>query len=332
MAVATTDVREWLRSQGDKVGDRGAIPGDLMKKYEAAHSTVPGEVVESDYPDVAAGTDVTEAADVPSAGPGPGPGPAETPARGSSGERRPRAVKPARRKRGGGWFRKVFGGTGGGKKRRSGPRESLGDFAEETWLDLAWLAEPIPPLSKILTIQAPYAGVVFDEHVQGTVVDAVLQPLARYSGVWRALNGLMGPPVCVLAICAQGRYLEEGGQIIIDPRTRRPVPDARTRMMFGMLRYSLLQMAKVSDVSAEEIGERTESMTGRMRVVDKIIADLFGFTEASPSAAGTPSAADTPGSAPPPTGSGPREPREGNYYAYPDAPSMDGAGADPGRL
>ena len=324
MAAATTDVRQWLREQGHTVGDRGAIPGKLLEEYEAAHAGPSAEILESDYPDLdgAAGGDVTVAADVPPPGSGQQEG-----RRTSSGERAPRPVKPAprRRRSGGGWWRKLFGG--GGKKRRTGggQRVSLGDFAEETWLDLAWLAGPIPPLARILEVQAPYAGVVFDENVRGTVIDSALQPLARYSGVYRALNGLLGPPVCVLAICTQGRYLEDdSGRILLDPRTGRPVPDPRTRMLFGMLRYSLLQMAKVSDVSAEEIGERTEAMAGRMAVVDQIVNDLFEFRASPP-------AADTPGSGTPPPGP-PPEPREGNIFVYPEAPTMDGAGADPGRL
>lgn len=33
----TTAVREWARSQGLKVSDRGRIPTDILEQYEAAH-------------------------------------------------------------------------------------------------------------------------------------------------------------------------------------------------------------------------------------------------------------------------------------------------------
>ena len=319
--ASTTDVREWLRGQGEDVGDRGAIRRDLVEKYEAAHPTVPGEVIGDEYPpapDVPDDPGVTRAADVPPGRPEPG-----------GEERRPRPVPPSGRGRGKGkgGLRKLFSFGGGrrGGRRRGGskvPRVPLGDFAEETWTDLAWLAEPIPPLARILEIQAPYAGIVFEDHVAGTVLDTALQPLARYSGVYRALNGLLGPPVCVLAICTSGRYLEQDGRVLVDPRTGRPVPDQRTRMLFGMLRYSLLQMTKVSELSSEEIKERTEDMAGRITVVNQIISDLFSFPAAAPPPASSPPAG--PPAAPPA--------REGAPYAYPDAPSMDGAGADPGRL
>lgn len=328
--TSTTDVREWARQQGHQVGDRGSLPRALVEEYEAAHRSagpvVPGEVVasdyadERDYPDVTGDADVTTAADVSDSSQ-----PRQEKPR-DSGERPPRKVQAPRRRqrRGGSWWRKLFGG-GGGKKRSSGPRVGLGDFAEETWVDLAWLAEPLPPLSKILQVQAPYAGVVFDEYVNGTPIDEVLQPLARYSGVYRALNGLIGPPVFVLAICATGRYLEDrSGRIVADPQTGRPVPDPRTRMLFQALRYSLLQMAKVSDVSADEIAERTEGMAGRIAVIDKIVEDLFSFPQASPPAPASGNSTPGGGPAAPPAGTGQGE----NTYSYPPPPSMDGTGAD----
>jgi hypothetical protein len=36
---STQDVREWARSQGIAVADRGRIPSDLAAKFQAAHHT-----------------------------------------------------------------------------------------------------------------------------------------------------------------------------------------------------------------------------------------------------------------------------------------------------
>jgi hypothetical protein len=33
----TKHIREWLRSEGVEISDRGRIPTDLMKRYNAAH-------------------------------------------------------------------------------------------------------------------------------------------------------------------------------------------------------------------------------------------------------------------------------------------------------
>lgn len=315
MPAAGTDVREWLRSQGEKVGARGQIRQELIDKYNTAHGLPPGAVpppagsydagvAEADFPE-------------PDSGPSDPGGKPESPA---GTERKPRVVKgqPARAR----FTERIFKRQPGARRRSRQPRVDLSDFAEETWLDLAWLAQPIPPLAKIFTIQAPYAGAVLDEQVKGTIVDAALQPLARYAGVYRALNGLIGPPVCVLAICAQGRR---------DPKTGEY--DMATQMMLGMLKYSLLQMARVSDLKADQIAERTEDMAARMAVVDKIVEDLFTMPGPGPGQ-GPPAGDDsreTPAGAPV-TGTVVHRPRTAeNGYPYPEQPPMDGTGADPGR-
>jgi hypothetical protein len=246
-----------------------------------------------------------------------------------SAERKPRTVKPPASAPGTRGIReRLFGGkTADGKpKGKQQPRVSLSDWAEETWSDLAWLAQPIPPLAKILTIQAPYAGVVFDEQVKGSPLDSLLQPVARYSGAWRALNGLAGPPVYVGLICATGARMQPS-----DPSTGKPavypdgspvlVYDQRTQMLFQGLRYSLLQMTKISELNAEQIRERTQASAERMAVVDQIISDLFDL----------PAPQASPGLTVPRSPSGPGD-TPSNGYRYPDAPVMDDTGADPGRL
>src|SRR5258708_6924876 len=82
------------------------------------------------------------------------------------------AARPSTRK---GW-KNMWGQATAKTKTRSGTRTDLSEFAEDAWRDLAMLAGGImPPVSKVLTIQAPYAGVVFDEAIRGLpIVDAVL--------------------------------------------------------------------------------------------------------------------------------------------------------------
>lgn len=313
----STDVRAWAREQGYDVQARGPLPDEIRDAYHLAHSpaVVPGTVLGSV-------TDTVSEADFPAA-PDDYPTVPAPPA--PQQERRPREVKP---KSGGGMLaglRGMFGGSSakgkGRGKKISHPRVPLGDFVEETWSDLGWLAAPLPPLARLFELQAPYAGVVVDETVAGTAADAVLQPFARYGTAFRALNGLFGPVVFTTAICLEGRYLQDdAGRYVLD-ENGRPIPDGRTAMMFGGLKYSLLQMAKVSEVSAEAIGERAEAAAGRTRIVDGLIDMLFP----PPKIPGPPPAAP-----PAPNGSG----GPGHLFAYPDpsATMMDGTGADPGRL
>src|SRR5215472_6783370 len=147
MAAATTDVRAWLREQGHDVKERGAIPADLHALYDEAHQrpavVVPGTVIDDDY---SAG--VTEA-DFPPDDDGLADAGTVPPATAKNRERKPRAVKPPKPQ---GLRERVFGGRSVKPKHARGPRQSLSDFAEETWSDLAWLTAPIPPLAKILTI------------------------------------------------------------------------------------------------------------------------------------------------------------------------------------
>jgi hypothetical protein len=323
MATAsTTDVRTWLRDHQDEHGEsvpaRGALPAHLRQMYDDAHA---GPVVQGTVIDDSSG--VTEA-DFPPADDGPPP-PAEPP---RSRERKPRAVKGA--PAGTGLRERIFGPPKPGAKKpaaKPGPRTSLADWAEETWSDLAWLASPVPPLEKILTIQAPYAGVVFDEQVKGTFIDAPLQKVAQYSGTFRALNGMLGPPVYVGMICAVGQRVQlvgpDGKTPLLDEHGN-PVTDfdARTKMLFQGLRYSLLQMTKIGEVNAEQIQARAQASVERTRAVEMMIATIFDMT---------PPAFSPPPSAPRAPGGGGDQP---NGYRYPDAGAtvMDGTGADPGRL
>jgi hypothetical protein len=324
MAGSATDVRTWLRSQGHEVKARGAISAELQEVYDQAHAggVVAGEVLFDVPPGVDIG--VTEA-DFP-----PGtddyPDAASPPAPPGRGERKPRTVKPPGR----GLRERFFGGEkkkGPGRPRQARARANLSEFAQETWEDLSWLAAPVPPLAKIFAVQAPYAGECFDEAVKGTPVDRVLQPVARYSGAWRGMNGLFGPPVYVALICATGQRVPvitpDGHQVIDEDGQPLTVFDQRTQMMFQGLRYSLLQMAKISELNADSIKARAQASAERTQMVDEIIAGLFDL----------PVPGAQPRQGPPPPPPPPPQPAAGSPYQYPpeSATVMTSAGADPGR-
>lgn len=257
------EVRAWAREQGLEVSERGKVPAAITRAYDEAHA--PSEdagVTEADFP--------------PPLDPGDDDATPERPA--PKRERRPRVVKPAARGRKG--WKNVFGGAQAKPKQR-GPRTDLSEFAEDTWRDLALLSSGImPPVSRVLTIQAPYAGVVFDEAVRGLpVVDAVLQPVARASVSLRALNGLLGPVFFTAGITVSGEWVtDEAGQPVYGP-DGRPVPTQRTAMMIGGLKYSLLQMSRTADLG--QVQARAEVDAERMRSVDALVDFIFGFPPAA---------------------------------------------------
>lgn len=310
MADAAT-IRAWAREEGIDVNARGAIPEDLQRQYDAAHdATEDAGVTEADFPPP---LDDPEPSSTE---------PSSTRARAprARAERKPRPVKAPRQN-----WKTIFGG--GGKAKAKGPRTDLSEFAEDTWRDLALLAEGImPPVSKVLTLQAPYAGVTFDAAVRGLpLVDSFLQPVARYSVSIRALNGLVGPAFFTAAICATGEWATtEDGMPVITP-DGRPVPTARTAMMLSGLKYSLLQMSRTADL--EKVRERAEADAERMKVVDSLVDFIFGFPAAqapAPAPGEGPAPAPSPGS-PPPSGS------PGQVlvptFIYPPPPQMDDTGA-----
>jgi hypothetical protein len=271
----TTDVREWLRAQPDidpaSIPERGPIPKTLREQYDAAHAEP-----EPPGPDYDGG--ITEA-DFPAP---------ELP---ETGERRPRKVRgPARPK---GLRELLWGGKTAGKGHKPKPKRiSLTSFVEDAWSDMAWLAAPIPPLQRVLYAQAPYAGVVLEDSVKGTVVDTVLQPVARAETAIRAVNGLMGPPMFVMGIMAKGSRVglvelgEDGKErpvMVLGPDGETLVQatdyDTPTKFMFMGLKYCLLQMTKLTPVQIEAVQERAADRIERGKAVDKMIAWIFGMPE-----------------------------------------------------
>ncbi len=313
-----SEVRAWARDQGLDVNARGAIPAEITSAYDAAHNG------HADYPppeDVDAG--VTEA-DFPPPLEDKFVGETAAPPR-APRERKPRVVKPSpARKRG---WKQVFGNATPKAKGRGGPRTDLSEFAEDTWRDLALLASGVmPPVSRVLGIQAPYAGVVFDEAVRGLpLVDTILQPIARASVSLRALNGLLGPVVFTAGLCVQGEWvLDDKGRPTFGP-DGRPVPTPRTAMMLGGLKYSLLQMSRTADLS--KVQERAEVDAERMRSVDMLVDFIMDYPRPSapaPAADGT-----TPAPHPSAPAAPPGSPGQVLVpsFVYPPPPQMDDTGA-----
>jgi hypothetical protein len=173
-----TDVREWARQRGLDIGDRGRVPKQVLADYEADQATASFNA-----------DDIFLAIPDP---PDPETAP-QLPAEPSS-----EAPPQARRKRRI-WERQTSPlqpkQPGRAKNVKRVPLEAWGSRA---WAGLAYvMGAGATPTSRVLNMQAPVAGIIVDDMIKGTVVDKVLQPLARFGEGAGQAFALAGPPLLV---------------------------------------------------------------------------------------------------------------------------------------
>ena len=257
--TSVTDVRAWLRENDYSPPGKGRIPSELQQAYDAAH---PGDEGEGGgaYPAPApspSGADydggITEA-DFPS-------GPAGGSPDDIAAERKPRSVRASRKQEAKSFRQRIWGGKTARPKKKH-PRLSLKGLIEDTWMDAAWTFQGLPPLEKILYLQAPLAGQLLEDTVKDTAVDRLLQPVARVDRQFKAFEALAAP-VWVGLIMTRGRRDEEGAY------------SPETKMMFGALRHSLLAMSRVVDIDFEAMKEKSAELKGKSTQIDEMIAWLF---------------------------------------------------------
>ncbi len=284
----TTDVREWLRDhQGDhgqEVPGKGRIPAHLQAVYDQAHSpgsdgpagNMPVDIPpgEGDYDQGVTGGDFITAEE-----------PAE-----NAVERPPKRVRAARKEQAKSLRQRIWGGGDGkaARPKKKHPRVSLKGFAEDMFLDLAWTFQGLPPMEKILYLQAPLAGQVVEDTCKGTVVDTVLQPVARVDRQFKAFEALTAP-VWVAAIMARGEkepVYDAAGLVVGQDYT------AGTKLMFGGLRHALLSMTRIANVDFAELREKADSLKSASGDVDAMIAWLFETPEPTPEQAAAMAAAN----------------------------------------
>jgi hypothetical protein len=248
--MTDAQVRDWARAHGMEVGARGVIPAAVREAHAAELALSGGQA--EDW----AGTDDQPPADappplyfpeMPDQPPGPEDmtevPPAATPARGGSraGRRlglpgRKKAGKPARR-----------------KTRRA--RVPVDHVISDFWRWGAGLARPLPATSRLLSIQAPLAGLMLEEAVRNTVIDSVLQPFARTGKNAELMWALLGAPAITVAI-----QLRPGD-----------LP-----FMLPVLRSSLMAMVRVMGPRIKEaLQEETEFEKTYGETVDAMIVFLL---------------------------------------------------------
>lgn len=234
------EVRDWLREQGRPVPVRGRVAADVRAEYEAAHPP-------DDQDDGQADLTIELPADIPEVAPDGQvaeprqPRKPETPPQGRKRrlfDRKPQDKKPGTRKP---------------------PRVSLESLAAWAW-GLGGLAlQQAPrstPVGRMLAMQAPVAGIIVDDMCKGTVVDRVLQPLARGSEKAEKGFALIGPPVLVAMISTRPELY--------------PV-------LSGPLKVAMLSWVELAGPAMEKAAKRAEQMAEKVAGVDvdAMIAALF---------------------------------------------------------
>ena len=280
----STDVRDWAREQGMEVSDRGRLPKAVQQRYDAEHEQL-GEPEVAGLGHDQAGDDydggVTEADFPPAAGGDLGPleghdtgtAAAAVPGRrhlapvGDTGEQAPRAVHTAKVRRS---FReRVWGGGGTKPAKPAKParaRMSLRTLAEDMFLDAAWAFQSLPPVEKVLYLEAPLAGDIFDKSIKGTAADKVFQPIARANQQIKGIEALTAP-LWVGLIVARGRKDEQGNY------------SPETRMMFGGLRHALLSLTRSTTMDFDKLRKKSEELRTASGQVDRMIEWLFEVPE-----------------------------------------------------
>jgi hypothetical protein len=194
MATAEA-VRDWAVSE-NLARNRGKLPGHVIDQWDTDHPDdpyQPGPPRDGftgnapDYPD----------ADFDENFPDPD-GLGDT---GETAPQRPKSRARTGSTKPGGFFSRR------GSKKKPGSKKPLPRISTEDLLGAAWrgaakLLTPLPPLQRTLRMQAPVAGMLLDDIVQGTIVDPLLQPLARLADQGKTVQALAGPPMFVGAIMA----------------------------------------------------------------------------------------------------------------------------------
>lgn len=264
--MADADVRAWAADRGMKVGARGVIPGEVREAYDAEMALEAreaggwaGDEPAGPFPPpgdwaalraVPAGPDggASDGGDDPPPLPDPADmaeaTPGTPPRRAAGSPRRPRLGLPGRK-----------AGKPKGRAKPKRPRVPVDHLISDVWRGLAGFAKPLPATSRLLTIQAPLAGLMLEEAVKNTVMDAVLQPFARTGKNAELVWAMVGAPAITTMIQLS--------------------PD-QLPFLLPLLRSSLVSMVRIAGPRmAEALAEETAFEKEHGQTVDAMIVFLL---------------------------------------------------------
>lgn len=238
-----SQARAILRENGETPPVRGKLGAEWIEKAEGYRD---GYLEAPEPPDAAEPPEAPPEVEEPAAQNGqpaedePAPMAPERP------PRRPRAARPSGRPH---WRERFWGKQAArkGGRRPSQPKQariSVDKLCAMAWRGMAaafgYLDEPI---SRVLALQAPVAGLILEDTIRGTFLDVVLQPVAQMQETAGKLSALAGPPVLVALI--------EACQGLPEPQRQ-----VRLAILFPMLEASLMSWYHVAGDRAQELAKR----------------------------------------------------------------------------
>ena len=250
-AVTDEEIRQWATATGRTVGAKGRVSKELRAEYERMASDADDVI-----PDGAVPRTLAPVSD---------PEPSERPAKAES---RPRQVKAASGWRGRLWGQAKTPSKGGTKAKHA--RIPVDRLIERGWDMLARMFQPVNlPVSRVLAFQAPVAGVMLEDVVKGTVVDLVLQPLARAEAKLEVVGALAGPPVLVLALQlpANQPFNEDG--------TPNKVGAVRHTLLMSALEEALMMWDDVTRSRMADVQAKVAANEAQRREIQAIIGMIF---------------------------------------------------------
>ena len=218
------DIRVWAAANGWDIQSKGRLAADVKAAYEAAQNGH-GEAEPEGEPMVITMTDEAPPAEVtPAAAPD---------------ERKPEPLRKP------GLFQRKPKETG--PKRR---RVSIENILSSGWalgaMALARKPDAIP-VARVLDMQAPVAGIIGEELLAGTLVDRILQPLARGGRKAELATALIGPPMLVGIMTARPEL--------------HPV-------LRPMLKMTMMSWMELSEPAFKKVQKRQEAWAERFGDVD----------------------------------------------------------------
>jgi hypothetical protein len=190
MAIVIDEIRQWGRENGWEVGDGGRLPSGLRAAYDNRDSTTAEyPVITDDHSaesDIYPGLPLVDTAGIEEIPPHIKGDTLKEKAGSLLSRVKKAAPPPVAKPRG---------------RRPLKARISVEKLISGAWQLMAQAVQPINlPVARMLDYQAPVAGVVLEDTVQGTVIDRILQPIARAEAGGEKVFALLGPPLLVFAI------------------------------------------------------------------------------------------------------------------------------------
>ena len=224
MSADMQDIREWARANGWDIADKGRLAEPVKAAYAAATAqpetpAEPAYVSEPTWtvPEPITGTVVPE--------------------------RKPDAPKKES------WLARQR------KKQADRPRPGHKRVSIENVLSTGWAFGAMAlarspqaiPVARIMDMQAPVAGVIGEELLKGTVVDRLLQPIARGGRKAELGVALAGPPLLVGIMTAQPKLFP----------VLRP-----------MLKMTMMSWMEISEPAARKVEKRAAQWAEKFGDVD----------------------------------------------------------------